>query len=140
MSHSHYTLRVYYEDTDSGGIVYHANYIKFIERARSELFFEQGSVPGDEGGGFVIRHLECDYLSPAKLGDVLIVKTAIRSLKAASAVMEQWIYRQEDYLHNEDDKLLFHARVKVAYLNEKGRPAKMDAKRLAVLKHYYVED
>ena len=70
-------IRVYYEDTDAGGVVYHANYLKFCERARSELFFERGLSPAIDGGHFVVSQIEASFHSPAKLGDTLIVKNSI---------------------------------------------------------------
>ena len=63
-------IRVYYEDTDCGGIVYHTNYIKYCERARSELFFAQGTPPSHATCGFVVSALEAKFLGFAKLGDI----------------------------------------------------------------------
>lgn len=117
-------LRVYYEDTDAGGIVYHANYLKFIERARSELFFSRGQNPLDETGHFVARRVECDFLATASLGDILKVKTSLKELKSASFTLLQEIYRGE--------KMIFRAFVNLAYL--KGdKISKMPQKRLDVL-------
>lgn len=81
-----FDCRVYYEDTDMAGIVYHANFLKFIERGRSEwvasLGLDQREMKAREGQAFVVRRLECDYLSPAYYGDDLTVLTAVDSLAA----------------------------------------------------------
>lgn len=74
-------LRVYYEDTDAGGIVYHSNYLNFCERARSEFFFQKGELPTIEGAHFVVRHMECDFISSAKFGDTVNVTTEIKEIK-----------------------------------------------------------
>ncbi|MEL0286380.1 MAG: YbgC/FadM family acyl-CoA thioesterase, partial [Paracoccaceae bacterium] len=76
-----FSLRVYYEDTDFGGIVYYANYLKFIERARSEwvrsLGLDQKTLKSERGVVFAVRHLEADYISPAKFDDILEVVTDV---------------------------------------------------------------
>lgn len=96
-------IRVYYEDTDCGGIVYHANYLKFCERARSEKFFSQNQSPEYGGYSFVVRSIEADYLAPAKLGELLEVKTQIEAIKNASLILQQSIER--------NGKLLFQMKV-----------------------------
>lgn len=78
-------VRIYYEDTDAGGIVYHTNYIKYCERARSEHFFSHGMLPGDTNKyGFVVRKINADFLGSTKLGDLLTVRTSILELKKAA--------------------------------------------------------
>ena len=89
-------IRIYYEDTDAGGIVYHANYIKFCERARSEFLFSQNIMPGDGSShGFVVRHMEVDYYAVAVLGDMLTVKSYILSVNNSSLQLLQDIYRED---------------------------------------------
>ncbi|PZT48327.1 4-hydroxybenzoyl-CoA thioesterase [Helicobacter valdiviensis] len=88
-------IRIYYEDTDCGGIVYHANYLKYCERARSEWFFTLGLSPQDKEVGFVVKSMQIEFLHPAKLGDLLEVKTKILELKSASILLEQEIFLQE---------------------------------------------
>ena len=89
-------IRVYYEDTDAGGIVYHTNYIKYCERARSEIFFKQGLIPSDDdNSGFVVRNINADFLSTATLGDILVVDTQILTLKNTSLVLRQDIYKED---------------------------------------------
>jgi len=91
-------IRVYYEDTDAGGVVYHTNYIKFCERARSEIFFKNGVVMDEENGYFVVSKLECSFLKSAKLGDLLEVKTKLIKIKKASLILEQIIFKNEEII------------------------------------------
>src|SRR5471032_1766224 len=91
------SLRVYYEDTDAGGVVYHANYLKFCERGRTELLralgFSNKSLSEQRGLLFVVRKLEADYLLPAFLEDELEVRTVIAEIKNASFSMRQEVFR-----------------------------------------------
>lgn len=91
-------LRVYYEDTDAGGIVYHSNYLNFCERARSEFFFKKGKLPMIDQAHFVVRHMECDFISSAKFGDLVDVKTQIKQIKNSSLSIVQEIYKEENIL------------------------------------------
>ena len=122
-------IRVYYEDTDMGGVVYHSNYLNFCERARSELFFAKGASPVFEGGHFVVRHLEADFRKPARLGDLLEVTVEVVEIRSASMTMRQQIFCREE--------LLFEMTVKVAYLLHDGSIGRLDkakkAKLLALL-------
>ena len=90
------TIRIYYEDTDAGGIVYHTRYINFCERARSEIFFERGMMPsqGNESG-FVVRHIDADFLATSKLGDLLNVRSEIQTLKSSSMTLLQEVWRED---------------------------------------------
>lgn len=92
-----YTLRVYYEDTDAGGVVYHAGYLRFAERARTEALRES-AVPHAEmtalhGLMFMVRRIKVDYLAPALLDDELLVVTRLLVLRAASVELRQSIFR-----------------------------------------------
>jgi len=100
-------IRVYYDDTDAGGIVYHANYLKFCERSRSELFFEKGKSPAMDDGHFVVKHLEADYMKPAKLGDMLEVKHEIIAIKNASLTLKQNIWLENIKLFEMVSVLVF---------------------------------
>lgn len=119
-THRH-VCRVYYEDTDLQGIVYYANYFRFIERGRTEaltrLGIDQIALLGEHGVMFVVRRVEADYISPARFGDDLDVMTLIGKIGAASLDMAQEIRR--------GDTLLFRARVSIAVINEAGRPSRM---------------
>ena len=82
-------IRVYYEDTDTGGVVYHSNYLNYCERARSDCFFKLGMTPELEKGHFVARKLSADYFVGAKLGDLLEIKTDLLQMRAASFTLLQ---------------------------------------------------
>ena len=101
-------IRVYYEDTDAGGIVYHTNYIKYCERARSELFFERGMKPtlGD-GSGFVVRDIKAGFLATSALGDTLEVTTKILTQKRSSIVLLQEVWREETKLFSMEVTLVY---------------------------------
>jgi acyl-CoA thioester hydrolase len=92
-----YTLRVYYEDTDAGGVVYHANYLRFAERARTEALRDLGvphaQMTSQHGLFFMVRRLKVDYLAPARLDDQLLVVTRTTALRAASVELRQSILR-----------------------------------------------
>jgi acyl-CoA thioester hydrolase len=117
-----FTARVYYEDTDLGGIVYYANYLKFIERARSELVREigvdQGRMREEAGIVFAVRHLVADYLSPARFDDLLEVSTRVHAVSGARIVLDQAVLR--------DGARLFQARVTLVCLGPNG-PARIPA-------------
>lgn len=101
-------IRVYYEDTDAGGIVFHPNYIKFCERARSELFFQKDMIPlNEKNAGFVIRHIDANFLGMAKLGDLLQVHTSVIKKKSASIIMQQIITKDEKEIFKMDITLVF---------------------------------
>lgn len=109
MKYYFFKTRIYYEDTDAGGVVYYANYLKFAERVRTELLrsggFGNKSLLDHEGIAFVVRHITADYLKPARLDDLLEVRTIIDQIRSASVIMDQSMYR--------DDILLFNMRVKL---------------------------
>ena len=95
-----FPLRVYYEDTDAGGVVYYANYLRFAERARSEMLRELGiessRMMAEDGVAFAVRRCEVDYLRPARLDDRLDVHTRLLALKGASVEVDQRIVRPDD--------------------------------------------
>ena len=108
-------IRIYYEDTDAGGIVYHTNYIKFCERARSEAFFQAGLNFTKEGGYFVVSSLEAKFIASAVLGDEIFVRSKVLEIKKASIVLEQEIYKFDD---KNAEKLLFRATITLAFMKE----------------------
>ena len=110
-------IRVYYEDTDTGGVVYHSNYLNFCERARSEAFFLQGLTPVLQNGHFVARKVEADYIRSAKLGDELYVETKLIEMRAASFKLLQTIFK--------DKKKIFELNITLAYINFDGKPQKI---------------
>jgi len=101
-------IRVYYEDTDSGGVVYHTKYMAFCERARSELFFQNGIT--FETDGFVVRELNGIFYKSAKLGDLLEIKTKVNSIKRSFLFLTQYIYK--------DTTLLFELNITLVYLKD----------------------
>jgi acyl-CoA thioester hydrolase len=103
MSHTHrYALRVYYQDTDAGGIVYHANYLNFAERARSEALRAMGIAHAEmvkkHAVMFVVRRVVLDYQRPARLDDELVIETRVVQVGGASATLRQEFWRDSDSL------------------------------------------
>ena len=100
MKHHSMNIRVYYEDTDLGGVVYYANYLRFIERARSEwirdLGIDQIKMRNEEKAIFVVTKIKADYLSPAYFDDVLKVDTRIKVVSPVRAYFYQNIFRKEE--------------------------------------------
>jgi len=107
-------IRVYYEDTDTGGVVYHSNYLNFCERARSELFFQKGLSPHNGDEFFVVKKIEANYMKPALFGDVLEVQTKLISQKHTSLEMEQNIYREDEVLFTMNVTVVFLKNMKPA--------------------------
>ncbi len=93
-------IRVYFEDTDAGGVVFYANYLRYAERGRTEFLrdmgYESSSLMKQENIAFVVRHLEADYMMPARLDDQLVLRTTLESVKNASFVMKQSIFCQDN--------------------------------------------
>jgi acyl-CoA thioester hydrolase len=111
-------IRVYYEDTDTGGVVYHSNYLNFCERARSQAFFDKNLTPMLEHGHFVARKIMGDFYKSAKLGDLIEVETRLVKMKNASFVLSQTIYRKEEKI--------FDLEITLAYIDFEGNPQKID--------------
>jgi len=116
-------VRVYYEDTDAGGVVYYANYLKFLERARTELLrskgYEQDALMRDRDIVFAVRSMTVDYLKPALFNDELLVGSELTTLKRASMLFEQTISRIGG-----DRALLCRAQVRIACVNvQRMRPS-----------------
>ena len=128
MSHS-FALRVYYEDTDLAGIVYYANYLKFIERGRSEWVRAQGvdqrALRADHGSVFAVRRVEAEYLKPARFDDELVVTTRLQTLGGARIVLEQEVLR--------GGERLFASVVTLVCLGEDGHAARLPAEMRAKL-------
>ncbi len=114
-------FRIYWEDTDGGGVVYYANYLKFAERARTEMLRDAGIIQSEllksEEVCFVVRHFECDLKKPARLDDSITVETKITKFAGASITMHQKILNGEDELA--DLKIL------IACVNLSFKPAKI---------------
>jgi acyl-CoA thioester hydrolase len=113
----HFALRVYFEDTDVAGIVYHANYLKFIERARSDMLraagIDQRAAIESKEGVYVVAEARIRYSAPAKLDDALVVLSEVKQVRAASCTIQQRVMR--------GPQLLAEAEITAAFLSE-GRP------------------
>ncbi len=118
-----FPIRVYYEDTDMAGIVYYANYLRYIERGRSDwvrcVGIDQNEMKTRDGVVFAVRRVEADYCAPARFDDELIVETQTQSVSAARLVMQQDVRRGSD--------LLFSAIVTIVCIAENGQPVRLPA-------------
>jgi len=116
-----FSLRVYYEDTDLAGIVYYANYLRFIERARTEwvraLGVDQVALRKEQGIVFAVRRVEADYLRPARFDDMLEVRTDMRAITGARVALTQDVWREDDHL--------FSSIVTLVALTDSGAPARL---------------
>lgn len=115
----HLPIRIYYEDTDFSGAVYHANYLRYCERGRSDCFRLMGFQHHDVHGksGFVVRRMVCDFLKPGRIDNLLDVETTFVEMAGARMELQQKISR--------GDEILFEAKVTVALVNEDGRPVRL---------------
>ena len=124
MTH-HFALRVYYEDTDLAGIVYHANYLKFCERGRSEMLRLAGIHHTEltkDGLHFVVRRMECDFRAPARIDEVVRVETCLKRATGVKLVLAQAVKFV--------DQVLFEAEVTIALVNGAGRPQRIPSEIL----------
>jgi len=128
VSHS-LPMRVYYEDTDAAGMVYHANYLKFAERGRSEMLrslgFPHRKLGTEDGVGFAVRRCTIEYLAPARLEDTLTVDTTLTGVGAATLSARQEIRR--------DGELLADIDILVACIGRDGRPRRLPSALRAAL-------
>ena len=128
-----YNCEVFYEDTDMGGRVYHANYLKYTERARSKfieyLNIDQRALLLEEKKFFVVKNIIADYLLPAHFGDKLVICTTLIELKRASMTLKQEILR--------DNKKIFDCNVRVALLNCSGKPEKFSIEFVLNIKKFF---
>ena len=113
-----FAVRVYFEDTDLSGVAYHANYLRWCERARSEMLrllgIEQRAVHEAGGGAYAVSELSIRYLRSARLDDALAIATSLEEMRAASCRMLQQVWR--------GDELLSEARLRVGFVGPDGRP------------------
>ena len=130
----YWPVRVYYEDTDAGGVVFYANYLKFFERARTEMLralgFEQDDLIAKNGIIFAVRSIEVDYLSPALFNEQILVSAEVVLAKKVSVTFEQAITRGDD--------VLCKSTVRIACLDAKNlRPKEIPENLLELLKNEY---
>ena len=127
-----FKIKVYYEDTDTGGVVYYANYLKFIERARSEAIVDIGlsnqKIKKDFGLLIIVKSCNLDFKKSAYLEDILKIKSSIISLSKTSLSMNQIIYKEDDVIVN--------AKVHLVFINEKGKPNRIPEEIITKLKPY----
>ena len=116
-----FPVRVYFEDTDAGGIVYHSNYLKFAERARTEMLrllgHDQFDLLAEQEIGFTVRRCEVDYLAPARLDDALEVRTRLIDVRGASLKLAQTVYR--------GSTALARLTLRIACMHRSGRPVRL---------------
>jgi acyl-CoA thioester hydrolase len=123
MSHR-FTIRVYYEDTDLAGVVYYANYLRFLERARTEWARENGvdqvRLREDQGIVFAVRRVEAEYLRPARFDDLLEVRTEVEGASGARLVLRQEVWRESQQL--------LAAKITLAAMDAAGRARRIPAR------------
>jgi acyl-CoA thioester hydrolase len=114
----HFALTVYFEDTDTAGVVYYANYLKFMERARSDMIravgIDQSAMLRGDGSAYFVTHVDIRYRRPSRLGDDLRVVSTVQRVRASSVHIHQRVMR--------GDELLADASVTAAFLDREGRP------------------
>ena len=118
-------IRIYYDSTDAGGIVYHTEYIKFCEQARSEIFFQNGIFFENEG--YVVTNLNAKFLSSAKLGDIIEIKTKVLNISKIKVEILQEIYKC--------NKKIFELNVKLAYIKN-AKLSKIPQNHIKILNEY----
>jgi acyl-CoA thioester hydrolase len=127
----HLPIRVYYEDTDFSGYVYHSNYLKFCERARSDflrlLGVDQNAMFA-EGGAFVVRRMTCEFLKPARFDEILTVESSPGEARGARFDIRQRVLRGND--------VLFMADVTAVLIDGKGRPKRLSTELLALVSRH----
>tara|TARA_Y100001970_G_C13838414_1_gene653222 strand:- start:153 stop:566 length:414 start_codon:yes stop_codon:yes gene_type:complete len=125
-------IKVYYEDTDAGGVVYYANYLKFLERARSEAIVDIGlsnqKIKKNFGLLIIVKSCNIEFKKSAYLEDLLKIKSSIISFSKTSLSMDQIIFKEDDIIVN--------ARVHLVFINEKGKPNRIPEKIITKLKPY----
>ncbi len=117
--------RIYYDSTDTGGIVYHTEYIKFCEQARSEIFFSKNIFLENEG--YVVNTLNANYIKSAKLGDIISIKTYITEIKRVSLKVHQEIFKK--------DEKIFEINLNLAFIKN-GKITRIPQKHLEIFNEY----
>ena len=135
--HKNFThkVKVYYEDTDSGGVVYYANYLKFLERARTEalvnLGFSNKKIKDEFGALIIVKSCNIDYKKPAYLEDELSIRSFVKSITKTSFSMNQFI--------SKDKNLIVEAKVHLVFVNDQGKPIKIPGKLFKDFKPYFCD-
>ena len=132
--HKNFThnVKVYYEDTDAGGVVYYANYLKYLERARTEALSTIGlsntKIKNDFGTLIIVKSCNIEYKKSAHLEDNLQIKSYINSISKTSLIMNQSIFKDKDPI--------IEAQIHIVFINEKSKPVKIPEKILKEFKPY----
>jgi len=128
-------LKVYYEDTDSGGVVYYANYLKFLERARTEALFSIGysnkKIQENFGSLIIVKACNIEYKKSAHLEDELTIRSFVKSITKTSFFMNQIITKEDD--------IIVDARVHLVFVNTDGKPVKIPDEIYSKLKPYFCD-
>ena len=131
----YHKLKVYYEDTDSGGIVYYANYLKYLERARTEALisigFSNKKVQEKFNSLIIVKSCNIEYKKPAYLEDELTVRSFVKSITKTSFFMNQIITK--------DDDIIVEAQIHLVFINSDGRPVKIPDKIYSKFKPYFCD-
>ena len=130
-----HTLKVYYEDTDAGGVVYYANYLKFLERARTEALqiigYSNQKVKKDFGSLIIVKTCNIEYKKPASLEDELTIRSFVKSITKTSFFMNQIISRE--------DEIIVEAQVHLVFVNKEGKPVKIPEEIYSKFKPYFCD-
>ena len=128
-------IKVYYEDTDSGGVVYYANYLKFLERARTEALFSIGysnkKIKEKFNSLIIVKSCNIDYKKPANLEDELKIRSFVKSITKTSFFMNQIISREEE--------IIVEAQIHLVFVNENGKPIKIPDEIYSQFKPYFCD-
>ena len=128
-------IKVYYEDTDSGGVVYYANYLKFLERARTEALFSIGysnkKIKEKFNSLIIVKSCNIDYKKSANLEDELKIRSFVKSITKTSFFMNQIISR--------DDETIVEAQIHLVFVNENGKPVKIPDEIYSQFKPYFCD-
>ena len=128
-------IKVYYEDTDAGGVVYYANYLKFLERARTEALFSLGfsnkKIKDQFGALIIVKSCNVEYTKSAYLEDDLNIRSFVKSITKTSFIMNQFISRGDD--------LVVEAKVHLVFINQKGKPIKVPESLFQDFKPYFCD-
>ena len=128
-------IKVYYEDTDSGGVVYYANYLKFLERARTEALFSIGysnkRIKEKFNSLIIVKSCNIDYKKPANLEDELKIRSFVKSITKTSFFMNQFISR--------DEEIIVEAQIHLVFVNENGKPVKIPDEIYSQFKPYFCD-
>ena len=130
-----HTLKVYYEDTDAGGVVYYANYLKFLERARTEALqiigYSNQKVKKDFGSLIIVKSCNIEYKKPASLEDELTIRSFVKSITKTSFFMNQIITKGDD--------TIVEAKVHLVFVNDLGKPVKIPDEIYSKFKPYFCD-